>query len=1052
MDLKKLINERVTHTRLGDGEIVSITKNNVSVKFAKGEVQFFSFPNTFKNNIIRFIDIDHDEVLKEIEEAEKAPIEPVKPVEVKKAEPKPAPKPKSVEKKEEPKPIEKVEKPKPVEKVVEKKEETPQEESVLATFQKDEAEVYFDTTITAKEDYQTFLEEFKEYWEERKLLSYLVVKYATNKTVYKALKADAVRIITKSLERDVTDLERGLVTIFISMIAHKEYDGTIWPYIVQELEEIYTKDDQLQINRAIRTLIVDNNLGGEVSVLIHAGIFVKYYKDYYTFMYDIYKANFEQTILNTPVEEILVDTFVGIKPDLIKEESDMFYLKLTDTTYYLAKYTKQALIISPEEMAKVTKPFLKHIDLWYHENKYDKSEPDFHRSLKLWLEIEANKITKIIVNRNAYISEPIFRFNVNTMGVYLTYKTINVVGIPILDYRKLEVQVVEGKNKTTLALDADYRIYQRIGYYSLKIREQLVENPLAKAKLIVTYDKKVIYQSDENINKDMYIFTDNGEELLSTKNYTGNAYIIHKPKEKFLNAKEYPFVTHKVSFLRIDESNTLKLNDKEIEPTRSLNMGLNGRKISMINCKVNKRDYDIYRTIDSFVFESNLRAREMILTINKQFKSLSEIVVQDNRINEDFKFEIDLTKLNLPSDIYNLEIRDLKNNIIDSADFVYDESIAVHTRDKAEDLVYDITLSSAFNVPQKERKDFDLRVESELKYVFQHSSKMVEYIVPLNKPRYKYKLNSHWQLLDDIEFISNELYVTSEVVRVDVSLKTEVFSLKEKSTNIGYTVYDLSVLKNRKVNPNENAKIVFVLANDERIQHNLYVGPVIVGKPKTKYTKEDNLMVEFDIKCFDKDKWILEITDPFKGKKQVDLPTNKAIITDFIPFKEYTLTIKDKQNILYGVKMADFYEEKFTFADTLALSGKTYKLDSCAYLNKAGEEVDMELNGLAIHFKRRVTDEQEIAFTTLNIKKVIYECEFQQIIRNNVIRPFNYKEKIYCEIITPRSESPAMLKMEDVEGNSVCIDPAKNTIKNRFRKKDTPALYLVVDVIKNRIK
>ena len=237
------------------------------------------------------------------------------------------------------------------------------------------------------------------------------------------------------------------MTIFISMIAHKEYDGTIWPYIVQELEEIYTKDDQLQINRAIRTLIVDNNLGGEVSVLIHAGIFVKYYKDYYTFMYDIYKANFEQSILNTPVEEILVDTFVGIKPDLIKEESDMFYLKLTDTTYYLAKYTKQALIISPEEMAKVTKPFLKHIDLWYHENKYDKSEPDFHRSLKLWLEIEANKITKIIVNRNAYISEPIFRFNVNTMGVYLTYKTINVVGIPILDYRKLEVQVVEGKIK-----------------------------------------------------------------------------------------------------------------------------------------------------------------------------------------------------------------------------------------------------------------------------------------------------------------------------------------------------------------------------------------------------------------------------------------------------------------------------------------------------------------------------------------------------------------------------------------------------------------------------
>ena len=79
-----------------------------------------------------------------------------------------------------------------------------------------------------------------------------------------------------------------------------------------------------------------------------------------------------------------------------------------------------------------------------------------------------------------------------------------------------------------------------------------------------------------------------------------------------------------------------------------------------------------------------------------------------------------------------------------------------------------------------------------------------------------------------------------------------------------------------------------MLANDERIQHNLYVGPVIVGKPKTKYTKEDNLMVEFDIKCFDKDKWILEITDPFKGK-------NKLI---YQPIKRLLLTLSHLKNTL----------------------------------------------------------------------------------------------------------------------------------------------------------
>ena len=46
-----------------------------------------------------------------------------------------------------------------------------------------------------------------------------------------------------------------------------------------------------------------------------------------------------------------------------------------------------------------------------------------------------------------------------------------------------------------------------------------------------------------------------------------------------------------------------------------------------------------------------------------------------------------------------------------------------------------------------------------------------------------------------------------KVVRVDVSLKTEVFSLKEKSTNIGYTVYDLSVLKIEKLTQMRTLKL-----------------------------------------------------------------------------------------------------------------------------------------------------------------------------------------------------------------------------------------------------
>lgn len=1057
MNLKKLINERVTHTTLGNGQIINITKNNVSVKFAKNNVQFFSFPNTFKNNIIRFIDINHDEVLAMIAEDEKPIIEePI--VETLKEE-------EFVESiKEEFEPLKEEEivvPPAKEEKTIEpiiapliEKTISPKELDITEVL---EAviydEIYQSEIKETLDDYEVFMAEFTKYWEERKLLAYLVVKYVNKQEIYKTLKEQVLKIIKNTIKEQPSSFDKGLVTIFIAMIAHKEYDGTIWPYIEQELEELYLKEDQLQINKAIRRLIADNEFGGEVSVLIHAGIFIKYYKDYFTFTYDIYKANFNQNILNAPVEKIITDTFKGIKDDLMKEDSDLLYLKLTDSTYYLPKYTKQAIIIAPEEMAKLVKSFLRHLDLWYHENKYDKSQARLHKALKLWLEIEATKISKIIIDKKPYISRPTFKFNPSLMEVMLNYPPINLVGINNIDYKKLNIELLEGQTKTSLDLDIDYRIYQRIGYYSVVIDEHKILTPLTKIKLIIYYDKKIIYASDEDISHEIYVFDDKGEELKSTLDYSGYLYLVHESNQKFLNAKEYPFGTHKISYFKVDETNQLKFQDKrEILRTQELILGLNGNKHSKIDAKVNKKDYPVYTRINSFIFESVYKAKDMILILNKQVKSLSEVVLSDNKTSQLFKFEIDFNKLNLTSDIYNLEIKDLKNNLIDSTFFIYDKNLNIEIKEKEEHLVYDFVLSSIFPINNKERLNYDLKRENEIKYAFKLNNKIVEYFIDLNLPRYKYDYNSNWKTLDDVEFISNDLYVTKDVLSVDVLFKTETLELLEKINESSYKVYDLTTLKTKKRKFGETAQITFNLLNDKKEKYNLYLEPTVVGDPLIDFTKDDDLVLEFDIKCFLADKWILEITDPFQGVKSVDLTSKKAVIPGFIPFKEYTLTIKDKTNILYGVKMSNFYKKKFIFTDSNALFSKTFKLDSATYLDAISREETVQLKNLAISFLKRVREEKDLAFTTLNYNNICYECEFYIIGRNNVLRPFNYKETLYCEILTKRSNSVLRLKIEDENGNFIGIDPNKKTLKDKYKKKNIPVSYFHVDILKENAK
>lgn len=1052
MDLKKLINQKVTHTRFGNGLIVNITKNNVSVKFKNGEVQFFSFPNTFKNNIIRFIDIDHDEVLKEIEKEEQE-------AKIKQEKPEVIIKPIIKEENQiiTEKPLIKQEKEKPIEKVIKKevttttpisKESKKVEENLYSIVFEDSYNNLYDDKVDI---YEKFLTEFKEYWNNKKLLSYIVVKYVNNKKVYKKLKEEAIKIITKAIDNKIENIDKGIVTIFISMIAHKEYDGTIWPYIEQELEELYLKEDQLTINNTIRKLIHDNEYGGEVSVLIHAGIFVKYYKDYYTFFYDIYKANFDQNLVNVPVIEILTDTFTGIKEDLLKEDSDLLYLKITNSTYYLAKHTKQALIISPNEMAKVAIDFLRHIDLWYHENKYDKTEPELHRALKLWLEIESEKITKIIGNKNSYIVKPTFKFNPSTMEIFLNFKTINLVGVSNIDYKKLNVTIKDDSNVKTLHIDVDYRIYQRIGYYSIKLREYLVTNPFKEITLKVAYDKKTFYETDEILSKDIYVFNDVGEELTNTDDHLGFVYVVHNPKQKFLNAKEYPLGTHKISYLELTKAVTIDVNNEPVEPLKELKLGLNGQKQTKIAGKVNKKDYDVYNSLDSFVFESYLKAKDMILIINKTTRSLSEIVKEDNKASELFRFVIDFKKINLISDIYNIEIKDLKNNLIKSLDFIYDKNLRVNIKEK-DNLVYDCYLTSAFPIKDKEKLNYNLQTENDLKYVFKLNNKIVEYIVTLNKPRFKYIQNSFWQTLTDIELISDELYVTNDITRIDVYSKASLTTLKEKNKNGGFTVYNLKELKNMNLKVNETLKIVFHLESGEKLQYRLYDKPTVVGSPKTTFYKENDLIVEFDIKCFQKDKWILEVTDPQKSKKRLDFTTNKAIIRNLIPFKKYTFTIKDKQNISYGRVMSDFYEESFTFVDTKALEGKTFTLKNSTYLNPDNKKEDFELNNMAILFKRIIINKEEIKKTTFNNENIYYEVEFYNISFNNSLRLFNYNKKIYAEVQSARTEEAIKLKIEDVDSNKIGLDLKKNRLINKYKKKNTPLLYLYINALNDLFK
>lgn len=1136
MKLQKLIGQKVTHTTHGDGKIHSISETNVSIIFPKDGLQFFSFPNTFRNNILRFVDIDHDEVLasldkkeepevkavfqeetpkvdskpvriKEKPQVESKPIrikqEPVKeevksePIRIKQQEPtvevvevteKPAirivEQPNVEEKtiKEEPvieEVLDQVEEVTPIEVIEESYDEldigvefldeadqtpvidTLEEEDFEEPLEEDDEKIeiivrdqdYEDESLEKETgyNYDVFLGEFYEYVKNKKLFTFIVVKYVNDEAIFNELKSLVLKIILETLDRDPKEEEKSFVTLFIAMVAYLHFDGGLWPYIEDELQEIYQIKDRDEVNKTIKMLIDDKTLAGEDSVLLHAGIFVKFFHDYYSLMYDIYSLNFDYTLEKTPVEEILTDTFVGLRRLLLKDDSEEIYLRLTNRTYYIAKPTKQALVHSPEELAKVTKHFLRHIDLWYHKEEFDESENDFYKALKLWLDVESSRLTKILTSTKSHVVKSTYKMKPSTKEVYLAFPVIFLKGLRDFDYRRLEVEMTIGNTKEKLVIDSDYRIYRRIGYNTISIVDYLVKKPLEQLSLTIYYNKEPLYTTDEKLHRSFIIFDEDGTEIFNETDYEGFINLVHDKYERVLDAKEHNFPEHTVSEFKVNKSRTYRLGETRLSFKKALTIGLNGRVVKGLTALVNSKSYIVYKELENFVFESTLKAKDIVMELNDETYPLIDVVPYDNTYGENFQYEVLLEKLELKSDIYHLVIKDLSGIIIKEIDFLYDKNLKIIKNIKKLPLIYDFSINSSFNVIENKKYNYDFSRRYDIHFEFKLRNQTIKYLIDFNIPRYKYNLKETWRAFDDLELKSDVLILSRDCSKALVKWPNED-PLELHMLEIGkeFKKFNLKPLYNFELPKENNVKVEVTFEDGTKEELTLYVIPEVISKPKALFTQKGNLMLNFDVKCFDPDRWTLEIIDSSGRNKTHEFTHQKSLLRDFLPYEEYNIKIREKRSSSFGSTPDVFYEDTFIFVDNEGLFGKTFLINSASYIDEEQLNQTVELRPFAIKFLRKVSrTEDSLKETSLDINNVCYRCELYRVGRNNQLTRLEMKERLYCEVLTERSNPMLRIKIEDRNGDKVSVNLRRRTIEERIRPRNVLINQFMIDTLKD---
>ncbi len=902
-----------------------------------------------------------------------------------------------------------------------------------------------------KPEENVFWELFKEIIEDKDKLFYeLIIKYINNETIYQLLVDRVTNIVLDSLKKEATDFEKNIVLFFISMVAFKSYDGSLWPHVQKELNKLYTLLSPQRIEHIIRSFITNKELyiGSRhiTNALVNAAIPFKFFKSYFVFVYDIFSLNFEKSIEGVPVEEVLGDTFLGLKSILSDDEGeeDELNLTVTNKTYQLIKSTKLAIINFPREMAKITSVFIEIIHNWYYNNPISSNISSFHKEALTEWEKEQKKEKLTTTKRKEYIRDPRYFYDPRYKRVYIEFPSISIRDVEDIDVNLINITINSSISQRELFHNRDFKVIDRIGYKSLIIDPQIIDDPLNKINICVKYEDGKIYNSDNKLHRDYIIFNDVGKEISSNTNYDGIVYLLHNDSFQVEGSVDLTFDNYIITTFQAVSTKIYKIGNESIYFSKMVKEDLYGDLINEIICLTNNNEINVFRKIKNYIFKSIDKQENISVYINNRKYDLNELLESHDIFNDEYRYVVNLEKLNLNNDVHEIRVVNKHGHRLKTERFIIDSDFKIEINN-IEDLKYDINIDSSFNLDSYAKESFDYAKEAQAEFTFNLGIERFRYI-SLSFPRFKYNINDDWQRFSDLEFISNNLYVTKEVSNIVVYLSDHnKFYLELVEENRNYKVYDLSRFINYKV---DYDKVDFGIEfeDKETVYYRFYLNQTIVGSPKLEFLTNGGLKVNFDIKCFEPETLILKMNDPNGLEEEYDLDEKYIILNEYTPYKNYHFLIRKKNVNVFFEKNIPLFDQFFKIFDTSRLGGKRFMVSGVGYWDNDGLEKEIEVRPTALKFIRKV-NYKDIDYKSSNFRQFnyIYLCKLYKVTISGSIIPFRRKNELYAEIAVDRDYPFLTVYLEDEDGEGITIDVKNEIIEEIDLGKNDGLDYLFIN-------
>lgn len=423
-----------------------------------------------------------------------------------------------------------------------------------------------------------------------------------------------------------------IVFISLVLIAMLEYDANFYSKVESTYTELYSNYTEQKIEGLIRTIIgryrTDNGINTSrtriiSSVLINSIVPSHYLAAFFEFVYDIYKLNFEYTLVDNLYEEFQF-VYEGLRDSMMSDGDDV-KLNVTRKTYKLIKSTKQLIVNSNslDSVIKLSIIIVKLIDKHIWNKNIKIYNPYLKQGYDGWLETLKEEVHER--NRSHSYSEIRSRWEPK---FYRIDEDIYIVP-PIhkvkskYNYSDIRVVVYNGYKEVYFNDKPDIR--EIIGGYQVSVNRIKIQKPLGEISYKLLAGNFIIYDSKSKLFRNLIVFDMNGNEIQNNSDYSGTAIFCYKKEQEklksFFIAKEYNLAS-----INVRVGDAYVIGETVFKFSSLIKPGVFGEDYE--NCYLidteSGRKIHVYKQVKYIVFESDNVVATYEISINGKMHLLSE--------------------------------------------------------------------------------------------------------------------------------------------------------------------------------------------------------------------------------------------------------------------------------------------------------------------------------------------------------------------------------------------------------------------------------------------